>query len=229
MVCKAPVNDDALDVYLNEIGKIPLLSKEEEKEIGRQIKEGDLSAKEKLIGANLRFVASIARKFQGMGLSLEDLICEGNIGLMRAVKKYDPEKQNYFADYGKWWIWKYIGWAIHRNHHEGVFLPLELETEDGEEIESSCLEDERFNPENIVGMEMMRNYIKSALDSAALSSKEEGIIIERYGLNEERGSKSLEEVGLLYNITKERVRQIEEKALKKLRRSVKIQRLRDYI
>lgn len=264
-------NDDlVLASYLREINKIPLLSYEEEYPLALKAKEGDKKARERIINSNLRFVVSVAKKFRGQGLALSDLINEGNIGLVVALDKFEPEKGYHFISYAVWWIRQSIMKAISEKGR-AVRLPLNRSNEliqiqkaqraimaeneisdptdeeiaeltgldkklindlltvsgdmvsfdspvkKGEEGESTFgdfILDSNKGPEDEVMETSMKEDVRSLL--SVLSDKERNIIELRYGLNGEKPM-SLKEIGENYNLTKERIRQIEKKALEKLK------------
>ncbi len=263
-------DNEVLSIYLKEINRIPLISHEEEYELAVKAKNGDKAAREKLLRANLRFVVSVAKKFRGQGLPLSDLINEGNIGLITALDKFEPEKGYHFISYAVWWIRQAIMKAISEKGRT-VRLPLnrsnelmqiqkaqkaimhDKETSDpsvediaavtgldsklindllsisgeivsfdspvrkGEESDSTFgdfIEDEATGPEEEVIDSSMKSAVRSLL--AVLSDKERNIIEMRFGLNNEKPM-SLKEIGEVYGLTKERIRQIEKRALEKLR------------
>ena len=263
-------DNEVLSMYLAEINRIPLISHEEEYELALKAKKGDRAAREKLLNANLRFVVSVAKKFRGQGLPLSDLINEGNIGLITALDKFEPEKGYHFISYAVWWIRQAIMKAISEKGRT-VRLPLnranelmqiqkarkslihDMETADpsveeiaeatgldsalvsdllsisqdvvsfdspikkGEESDTALgefIEDESDGPEKQVIDSALRDEVRALL--LRLSDKERDIIELRYGLS---GGKpmSLKEIGEKYSLTKERIRQIEKRALEKLR------------
>lgn len=263
-------DNELLSLYLEDINKIPMLSYEEEYELAIKAKNGDKRARERIINANLRFVVSVAKKFKGQGLPLSDLINEGNIGLITAIDKFEPEKGYHFISYAVWWIRQSIMKAISEKGR-AIRLPLnranelvtiqkasktlmdemnttEPSVEDiseatgidsatvkdllkassdvisfdspikkGEDSDSTLgdfIEDESKGPEEQVLDSSLKSDVRSLL--SVLSDKEKNIIEMRYGLN---GNKpmSLKEIGDSYSLTKERIRQIEKRALEKLR------------
>ncbi len=271
--------DDSVKIYLQQIGKIPLLSAEEELNVAREIKEHNSeSAKEVLINANLRLVVSIAKKYIGRGLSFLDLIQEGNMGLMKAAEKFDYEKGYKFSTYATWWIQQSITRAI-ADKSRIIRLPvhmietlskikkvtLDLTTETGkipskEEIayrvgipvsklsslikaaqstisietpatvkdESSKLGDfivdeSTISPDTKVTQENLFDDIRKMLNQ--LSPKERDVLIMRYGLNDDGQRKTLEEIGSRYGVSRERIRQIENRAISKLKKLCKNQNL----
>ena len=263
-------DNEVLSSYLKAIDKIPLLTYDEEYEIALKAKNGDKKAREKLINANLRFVVSVAKKFRGQGMPLEDLINEGNIGLMTAVDKFEPEKGYHFISYAVWWVRQAILKALAEQsrpvrlplnrsneliqivrakndliHNKGISDPSvdEVATASGldvtlvknllevtrdmisfdspikgdEEGDSSYfdfVEDKAQSPEEDVVNHMMEKDVRGLL--SVLGEKERDIIEKRYGFNGNEPM-SLKAIGDEYNLTKERIRQIEKAALQKLR------------
>lgn len=260
---------EPLKIYLKEIGQIPLLDAGQEQELGKRIAKGDPDARRQLEEANLRLVVSIARHYSGRGMQFMDLIQEGNIGLMRAVEKFDYTKGNRFSTYASWWIKEAIMRAIDEQSHEirvpvhvaenmrkvqktaqllkqelgrdatSVEIakrlgdrtaeeveniqallknPLSLETPVGEDGESSLedfIEDEEENtPEDAVASLIRKEEVAQLLEK--LSEKEQKVIRLRFGL-EDGKAHTLEDVGGMMNVTRERIRQIEERAMQKLR------------
>ncbi len=272
--------DDPVRMYLKEIGQIKLLTMQEELDIADQIIAGDLSAKSRLAEANLRLVVSIAKRYTGRGMLFLDLIQEGNIGLMKAVEKFDVEKGFKFSTYATWWIRQSITRAIadqartirvpvhmvetinklariqrqmtlelDREPSEeelakkmGVPVekirdiakisqePVSLETPIGEEEDSHLgdfVPDERnLSPEEYATNEMLKDEIGSVLET--LTEREEKVVKLRFGLEDGR-SRTLEEVGQMFGVTRERIRQIEAKALRKLRHPSRAKKLKDYL
>lgn len=260
---------EPLKIYLKEIGQIPLLDAGQEQELGKRIAKGDPDARRQLEEANLRLVVSIARHYSGRGMQFMDLIQEGNIGLMRAVEKFDYTKGNRFSTYASWWIKEAIMRAIDEQSHEirvpvhvaenmrkvqktaqllkqelgrdatsGEIAkrlgdrtaeeveniqallknPLSLETPVGEDGESSLedfIEDEEEKtPEDAVASLIRKEEVAQLLEK--LSEKEQKVIRLRFGL-EDGKTHTLEDVGGMMNVTRERIRQIEERAMQKLR------------
>ena len=276
------ISQDSIQMYLREIGKIPLLTAEEEVSLAKRKERGDKAAEKRLIEANLRLVVSIAKKFVGKQLSLLDLIQEGNIGLFRAVKKFDYRKGYKFSTYATWWIRQAITRAladqsrtiripVHMvetiNRFQQVerrllqdlgrdATPEELAAEMGEEIDkikqiikisqdtvsletsvgdddddddsslSDFIEDMKtVSPSQAAGRELLRDYIVKALKD--LSPREQKILEMRFGLAD-GVTHTLEEVGKEFDVTRERIRQIEAKALEKIQGFDIIGKLRDY-
>lgn len=271
---------DPVRMYLREIGKISLLTPEEEVELAKRVEEGDEEAKKKLTEANLRLVVSIAKKYIGRGLSFLDLIQEGNLGLIRAVEKFDYRKGFKFSTYATWWIRQAITRAIAdqaRTIRIPVHMvetinklirvsrqlvqqlgreptieeiaqalglppekvediqkiaqePVSLETPIGEEEDSQLgdfLEDkESPNPEDATAGQLLREQLEEMLGE--LTEREREVLRLRFGL-EDGHAHTLEEVGKRFNVTRERIRQIEAKALRKLRHPSRSKRLRDYL
>lgn len=273
--------DDSIRLYLKQIGRIPLLKPEEKISLAKRVHEGDQEAKEKLADSNLRLVVSIAKRYVGRDLSFLDLIQEGNIGLMKAVEKFDYKLGYRFSTYATWWIRQAITRAIadqSRTIRIPVHIvetmnkmgrvqrelaqdlgrepvpeelaaelditiervleikkvsqrPLSLETPVGDDDENSNLgefiEDKNApDPESTAQSEMLRNQIDETLDT--LTNREETVLRLRYGLDDGRG-RTLEEVGRVFGISRERVRQIESKALRKLRTRNRERALRQYL
>ena len=272
--------NDPVRMYLKEIGRIPLLSSEEEMEISVRVAEGDEDAKRILAESNLRLVVSIAKRYVGRGLLFLDLIQEGNIGLMKAVEKFDYDKGYKFSTYATWWIRQAITRAladqartirvpVHmvetinrlsrfqrqltlelnrepteeelaKKMHLSVDKvrevikiaqePVSLETPIGEEDDSHLgdfVKDERsMSPEEFTVHEMLKDEIFDVL--LTLTEREEQVLRLRFGLDD--GScKTLEEVGQMFGVTRERIRQIEAKALRKLRHPSRSRKLKDFL
>lgn len=272
--------DDPVKMYLKDIGKVPLLSGEEEVELAQRMMEGDEEAKRKLSEANLRLVVSIAKRYVGRGMLFLDLIQEGNMGLMKAVEKFDCTKGFKFSTYATWWIRQAITRAIadqartiripvhmvetinRQVRTQRILLqelgreptsaeigermgisaekveeiqkiaqdPVSLETPIGEEEDSHLadfIEDNKtVAPSDVAAQTMLREQLIAALHK--LTPREEKVIRLRYGLDDGK-QRTLEEVGREFNVTRERIRQIEAKALRKLRNPSKSKKLRDYL
>ena len=272
--------DDPVKVYLKEIGRVPLLSAEEETALAVQAKNGSEQAARRLTEANLRLVVSVAKRYVGRGLQFLDLIQEGNLGLLRAVEKFDPEKGFKFSTYATWWVRQAITRSIadqsrtiripvhlvetinrlkkvsvemlHTNGREptpeelaaALDIPVErirellslsqepvsLETPVGEEEDSHLRDfigdDSALIPVDEAGRQMLRRELDSVLHS--LTPREDKVLRMRFGLEDGR-PRTLEEVGAAFGVTRERVRQIESKALRKLRHPSRSKRLRDYL
>ena len=277
------IADDSVRLYLHEIGKIPLLTTEEELELAFQIREGNQRAKDKMAEANMRLVVSIAKRYTGRGLDFLDLIQEGNTGLLRAVEKFDPDKGFKFSTYATWWVRQAITRAI-ADQARTIRIPvhmvetinkllrtqrrmtqklnreptleelskeLEMEPEkieyimkikqdissldaavgrDGEEDDSvlgDFIEDEdSATPEESATSELLREQISTILNT--LSDREQKIVKMRFGLDGNKNH-TLEEVGQEFAVTRERIRQIEAKALAKLRKHKDSKKLYEYL
>ena len=277
------ISDDSVRLHLREIGKIPLLSAEEELELAQRVVKGDKKAKDKMAEANMRLVVSIAKRYSGRGLDFLDLIQEGHTGLLRAVEKFDPDKGFKFSTYATWWIRQAITRAIadqartirspvHRvetinkllrtqrrmtqelNREptiEELAKELEMEPEkveyvikikqdissldagvgrDGDDEESvlgDFIEDEEsVTPEESAANQLLKEQVQSVLST--LSDREQKIIRMRFGLDNGK-SHTLEEVGQEFAVTRERIRQIEAKALTKLRKHKDARKLYEYL
>ncbi len=272
--------NDPVRMYLKEIGQIKLLTMDEELELADKIAAGDELAKSTLAEANLRLVVSIAKRYVGRGMLFLDLIQEGNIGLMKAVEKFDVTKGYKFSTYATWWIRQAITRAIadqartirvpvhmvetinklarvqrqltlelNREPSEEELAkklntsvekireiykisqePVSLETPIGEEDDSHLgdfIKDERnVSPEEYATNELLKDEISSVLET--LTEREEKVIRLRFGLDDGK-SKTLEEVGQIFGVTRERIRQIEAKALRKLRHPSRSRKLKDYM
>ena len=272
--------NDPVRMYLKEIGQIKLLTMEEELELADRINSGDERAKNTLAEANLRLVVSIAKRYVGRGMLFLDLIQEGNIGLMKAVDKFDVTKGYKFSTYATWWIRQAITRAIAdqartirvpvhmvetinklariqrqltlelnrepteeelakkmnlsvekiRDIYKISQEPVSLETPIGEEDDSHLgdfVPDERnMSPEDYATNEMLKDEISEVL--LTLTEREERVIRLRFGL-EDGKSRTLEEVGQMFGVTRERIRQIEAKALRKLRHPSRSRKLKDYM
>ena len=272
--------EDPVKMYLKDIGKVPLLTQEEELRLGKLVTEGDQYAKDKLCESNLRLVVSIAKKYGGRGMMFLDLIQEGNFGLVKAVEKYDYTKGFRFSTYATWWIRQAITRAI-ADQARTIRIPvhmvetinrqirvarqltvtlgrepsnaeiakemgvseakvreiqriaqdtISLETPVGEEEDSSLgtfLKDTNTaTPEESATVSMLKEQLVAVLGS--LTPREQKVVMMRYGL-EDGHAKTLEEVGKEFNVTRERIRQIEAKALKKLRHPSRSKKLKDFL
>ena len=272
--------DDPVRMYLKEIGKVPLLTAEKEMELAIRMSEGDEFAKQQLVEANLRLVVSIAKRSVGKGMSFLDLIQEGNLGLMKAVEKFDHRRGYKLSTYATWWIRQSIARAIAdqartiripvhmvetihkvariqrqlvqelgrdptadevakhmkmspdkvREIMKIALDPVSLETPIGEEEDSHLgdfIEDsDSPAPAEAVSYTLLREQLNEVLHT--LTPREEQVLKLRFGLDDGR-TRTLEEVGKVFNITRERIRQIEAKALRKLRHPSRSKRLKDYL
>ncbi len=272
--------DDPVRMYLKEIGKVPLLTAEEEVELAKRMAEGDEEAKRKLVEANLRLVVSIAKRYVGRGMLFLDLIQEGNLGLIKAVEKFDYKKGFKFSTYATWWIRQAITRAIAdqaRTIRIPVHMvetinklirvsrqllqeygrepqpeeiaaemgipeekvreimkiaqePVSLETPIGEEEDSHLgdfiPDDDAPAPAEAAAFTLLKEQLMDVLDT--LTSREEKVLRLRFGLDDGR-ARTLEEVGKEFNVTRERIRQIEAKALRKLRHPSRSKKLKDYL
>ncbi len=272
--------DDPVKLYLKEIGRVPLLDVDTEAELARRMSEGDEKAKKQLVEANLRLVVSIAKRYVGKGLFFLDLIQEGNLGLMKAVSKFDYTKGYKFSTYATWWIRQAITRAIadqartiripvhmvetiHKVTKKSREMlqekgrevsaaevakevnmnpdrvreimkiaqdPISLETPVGEEEDSHIgdfIEDQESPaPAEAASYELLREQLNEVLKT--LTPREEQVLRLRFGLEDGR-QRTLEEVGQQFNITRERIRQIEAKALRKLRHPSRSKKLKDYL
>ena len=275
--------DDSVRMYLREIGKIPLLTQEEEQDLAHRAIEGDKKAKDKLAEANMRLVVSIAKRYGGRGLDFLDLIQEGNTGLLRAVDKFDPDKGFKFSTYATWWIRQAITRAIadqartiripvhmvetinkvlrttrrltqelnREPTNEEIAKAMDMDVDkieyvmrikqdiasldasvgrDGDDEESvlgDFVEDmERDSPEDATATQILKEQIAEILTS--LSEREQKIIRLRFGIGGGRPH-TLEEVGNEFSVTRERIRQIEAKALSKLRKNKQTKKLHEYL
>ena len=277
------VSDDSVRLYLREIGKIPLLSAEEEMDLARRIVEGDKKAKDKMAEANMRLVVSIAKRYSGRGLDFLDLIQEGNTGLLRAVEKFDPDKGFKFSTYATWWIRQAITRAIADQARtiripvhmvetinkllrtqrrmtqelnreptiEEVSKELDMEPEkieyvikikqdissldagvgrDGEDddsvLQDFIVDEDTVSPEDSASNQLLKEQVQEILSS--LSDREQKIVRMRFGLDNGKNH-TLEEVGQEFAVTRERIRQIEAKALAKLRKHKDAKKLYEYL
>ncbi len=272
--------DDPVRMYLKEIGKVPLLSAEEEVDIAKRMEQGDEEAKQKLTEANLRLVVSIAKRYVGRGMLFLDLIQEGNLGLIKAVDKFDYRKGYKFSTYATWWIRQAITRAIadqartiripvhmvetinklirvsrqllqeygreptpdeiakvmnisENKVREIIKIaqePVSLETPIGEEEDSHLgdfiPDDDAPAPAEAASFTLMKEQLLDVLDT--LTPREEKVLRLRFGLDDGH-QRTLEEVGRVFKVTRERIRQIEAKALRKLRHPSRSKKLRDYL
>lgn len=272
--------DDPVRVYLKEIGRVPLLSTEEEQVLAMRIAENDPDAKKRLAEANLRLVVSIAKRYVGRGMAFLDLIQEGNLGLIKAVDKFDYTKGFKFSTYATWWIRQAITRAIadqartiripvhmvetinkvkktstqllHKNGHDpsaeeiadelGMSPdkvreilrlsqePVSLETPIGEEEDSHLgdfiPDDDALSPADAASISLLKEQLNEVLKT--LTPRESKVLSLRFGL-EDGHPRTLEEVGLQFGVTRERIRQIEAKALRKLRHPSRSKKLRDFL
>lgn len=273
--------DEPIKMYLREISQIPILTRDEEAEIAKRISEGDEEAKSKLVESNLRLVVSISKRFTGKGIKLLDLIQEGNLGLIKAAEKFEPERGFKFSTYATWWIKQAVSRAIvdqgrtiripvHMNEiiskikkakfsieAEGGKITVEeiarrvkmepskvefaLSRDENKEVlsfeakygtnssenELKAMEDiipdkKAEDPFEATAKNMMREQLNLALNS--LREKEKVVLCYRFGLDD-RGTRTLEEIGKVLRVTRERVRQLERRALKKLRHPSNIKKL----
>ena len=272
--------DDPVKIYLKEIGRVPLLSMEEEKQLAERMAQGDTNAKKRLCEANLRLVVSIAKKFVGRGMQFLDLIQEGNLGLLKAVEKFDYNKWFKFSTYATWWIRQAITRAIadqartiripvhmvetitkvkkassqllHETGHdptteeiaERLEMPVEriqeiiriaqdpvsLETPIGEEEDSHLgdfiQDDDAPAPADAASLMLLKEQLNEVLST--LSDREARVLRLRFGLEDGR-ARTLEEVGKEFDVTRERIRQIEAKALRKLRHPSRSKKVKDFL
>ena len=274
------ISSDSIQMYLREIGKVSLLTSEEEVKLAKRKEKGDMEAKRKLVEANLRLVVSIAKKFTGRSLSLLDLIQEGNIGLFRAVEKFDYRKGYKFSTYATWWIRQAITRAL-ADQSRTIRIPVHmvetinrfqqaerrliqdlgrepmpeeiaaeigedldkvrqiikisqetvsLETSVGEDDEDSTLgdfiEDEKtITPDRVASLQLLKDHVKEII--SALTPREQKILEMRFGLMD-GVAHTLEEVGQEFGVTRERIRQIESKALERISHNSDMKKLRDY-
>lgn len=272
--------DDPVRMYLKEIGKISLLTAEEEVEIAKRMEAGDEFAKKELAEANLRLVVSIAKRYVGRGMSFLDLIQEGNLGLMKAVDKFDYTKGFKFSTYATWWIRQAITRAIAdqartiripvhmvetinklvrvqrqlvqdlgrdplpeeiaqemnldvervREIQKIAQEPVSLETPIGEEEDSHLgdfiPDDEILSPQDAATFTLLKEQLNTVLET--LTEREKKVLTLRFGLDDGR-ARTLEEVGKEFDVTRERIRQIEAKALRKLRHPSRSKKLKDYL
>lgn len=274
------ISSDSIQMYLREIGKVPLLTGDEELKLAKRKEKSDMEAKRKLVEANLRLVVSIAKKFTGRSLSLLDLIQEGNIGLFRAVEKFDYRKGYKFSTYATWWIRQAITRSL-ADQSRTIRIPVHmvetinrfqqaerrliqdlgreplaeeiaaemgedidkvrhiikisqetvsLETSVGEDDEDSTLgdfiEDEKtITPDRVAALQLLKDHVKEII--SGLTPREQKILEMRFGLLD-GVAHTLEEVGQEFGVTRERIRQIEAKALEKIQENVGMRKLKDY-
>ena len=275
--------DDSVRLYLREIGKIPLLTPEEEADLAQRIVKGDKKAKDKMVEANMRLVVSIAKRYGGRGLDFLDLIQEGNTGLLRAVDKFDPDKGFKFSTYATWWVRQAITRAIadqartiripvhmvetinkvlrttrklttelnREPTNEEIAAALDMEPEkidyvmrikqdiasldasisregdDEESVLGDFVEDEeRDSPEDSAANQILKEQLSEIIST--LTDREQKIIRLRFGIGGGRPH-TLEEVGAEFDVTRERIRQIEAKALSKLRKNKDTKKLHEYL
>jgi len=276
---QAKANDSNFSIYLREISRIPLLSRDEEKDTARAAAAGSKEARDRLVNSNLRFVVNIAKKYQGLGLSLEDLISEGNTGLLTAVDRFDVQKGYHFISYAVWWIRQSIMSAL-CDKSKMIRLPTNraaelikiekarkfLGNQDSSEEEikeiarllnmdkehvtdllnisremisldnpvskekdtllMDFIEDNQYTaPDKIVEQNFMKADIDNVLGT--LKKHEADIIRCHYGLGQR--AMSLKEIGVYFNLSKERIRQIEEKAISRLKNPKRMERLQAYV
>ena len=275
--------DDSVRLYLREIGKIPLLTPEEEADLAQKIVKGDKKAKDKMVEANMRLVVSIAKRYSGRGLDFLDLIQEGNTGLLRAVEKFDPDKGFKFSTYATWWVRQAITRAIadqartiripvhmvetinkvlrttrkltselnREPTNEEIAKALDMEPDkidyvmrikqdiasldasigregdDEDSVLGDFVEDEeRDSPEDSAANQILKEQLSEII--ATLTDREQKIIRLRFGIGGGRPH-TLEEVGAEFDVTRERIRQIEAKALSKLRKNKETKKLHEYL
>ena len=272
--------DDSMKLYLHEIGSIPLLTAEQEVEIAKRIESGDVQARDQLISANLRLVVSIAKRYLGRGLSVEDLIQNGNIGIMKAVAKFDYHKGYKFSTYATWWIrqaitrsvadqgrlvripvhmnekiFKYarakkdflqnfgfepsnrdvadqLGWRVEDVERVSSIVtnPTSLDASIGEDEDSSLgdfVPDENAaDADTIITNYELTEILRTLM--GPLTEREKGVLVYRFGLDG-AAPLTLEEVGEIYGVTRERIRQLEAKAIRKIKYSRKRRLLRGYV
>lgn len=214
------VTDNTIDLYFKDIKGYETMSYEEEYELWKDYKEnGNEESKNKLLEANLKFVASVAKSYQGMGLSYADLIAEGNVGLMRAIRKFDGDKGYKFISYAVHWIKQSIREALDkRNTMDTDDLPVNQESNDFDNDKESmkCSSDNYLYEENLEPIRHKEEIKVVGLLMNYLSDKEKIVVSKYYGLNGAK-QKTLDEIGQELGLTKERVRQINEKSFKKMR------------
>ncbi len=272
--------NESLDKYFNEIGKVELISADEEVELSRRIKEGDQVALEKLTKANLRFVVSVAKQYQNQGLSLSDLISEGNLGLIKAAQRFDETRGFKFISYAVWWIRQSILQAL-AEHSRIVRLPLNrigwvskiqrafieleqlyereptaaemadklnvtveevldslrisarqisidspLKSDEEGSLLDVLIDESSESPDEEMIRDSLRREVRSALST--LTQRETDVVTYYFGLNNQ-APMTLEEIGTIFNLTRERVRQIKEKAIRRLRYTSRSKSLKPYL
>lgn len=270
--------DNAIRQYLAEIGRYPLLTMEQELKLAWRVREGDIAAQQRLVEANLRLVVSIAKRYNNAGISLLDLVQEGNLGLIRAVQKFDPARGFRFSTYATWWIRQAISRAV-ADYTRAIHIPIhvveliykikritrQLYQELGRDpapeeiaratkltrervvelqsmaetpisLDAPLVDDEQYHladtledfrasaPADVVTHQVLREQLAHALET--LNSRERQVIELRYGLHDGH-CHTLEELSLAFKLTRERIRQIEVKALRTLRQPVQVHLLRD--
>ena len=213
-------HDKSVSTYFNEVASYKSLSKDEELELWRKYKyDGDMLARDKLISSNLKFVASVAKQYQGRGLSYADLIAEGNIGLMKALDKFDGERGYKIISYSVWWIKQTILEALEkRNTSDSEDLPNDYEkplVTDDDDYKTEMGDDNFLNDGLETNKEMEQSEAINLL-MEYLNQRERNIITKYYGLDGNK-PKTLEEIGMEYGLTKERIRQIKNTSFKKMR------------
>ena len=211
-------HDKSVSTYFNEVANYKPLSKDEELELWRKYKyNGDIGARDKLISSNLKFVARIAKQYQGRGLSYADLIAEGNIGLIKALDKFDGERGYKIISYSVWWIRQTILEALaKRNTSNDEDLPLDYEKQPDADDEQDEILDENFVNDGLERTQQLERDEIIRVLMEYLNQREKNIITKYYGLDGGK-PKTLEEIGLEYGLTKERIRQIKNTSFKKMR------------